>query len=184
MADIFKPGKASSETTQTQIASPAKRAAMIAILQGLAGRSIGGYPGVAGKPPLKLDLAGLIELIKTNPDALNKVITQVGSGRPASPSTFQNLASGATTLALLAKVLTDKSEGGTSLGGGVLDFLRKLGINIGGQTDAPTDSGYGMWPQNVGESDAFDFGYDSGDGTYGVNASDIASDSYWDDLFG
>lgn len=102
MASIFEPGKATSTTTQP--ASPARREAILSVLQALAGsgRQIGGYGGKRGKPGLKLDLASLIKTIQSNPQALDKIVTQ--SGRPSSPSTFQNLATGATTLGLLAKL--------------------------------------------------------------------------------
>ena len=145
MADgFFEPGKATSKTTQ--VASPAKRQAYLAALGALAKRDIGGYPGKAGKPPLELDLNALIQLIESDPNALNRVVEQ--TGRPSSPSTFQNLATGATTLGLLAKMLLDEDKGGNSMGGSIMDFLRSIGAiksdsGMGGLTDYGDDYSLG-----------------------------------------
>lgn len=175
MASIFQPGRETQSTTQ--VASPARREAVLAILQALGGRSIGGYGGKRGKPAMKLDLAALLKTIQENPEALNKVVNQ--TGRPASPSTFQNLSSGLVTALLLGKALTDEDSKGGSMGGSALDLLRKLGIDIGGG-DAATGTGLGVLAQDAGGS-ATDFfsnlgGSGSSDGTYGVNMADEGAD--------
>lgn len=172
MASIWEAGKATSTTRQP--ATAARREAILTILRSIAGggRDIGGY----SKPPLKLDLSGLINLIQTNPDALTKVVEQ--SGRPASPSTFQNLSSGLVTALLLGKALS-----GTGAGASGLEMLKNvLGLGAGAGTEPYTgtpladlgnaDMAYG--------GDTLDFlsglSGGSGDGTYGVNLDDMASD--------
>lgn len=163
-SDIFEAGKATSTTRQP--ATPARREAVLAFLSALDNRQLGGW---YKKPAIDLDLSALLNVIRTDPDALTKITQQ--SGRPASPSTFQNLMQGGTTLALLAKLLTEGSGDGGSVASKIWDRI------FGGQgSDVPVN--------NFVESNgmAADDGlalYDflsqqgtGGAGTYGVNMSD------------
>lgn len=177
MASIFEPGKSSS--TIRQPASSGKREAVLALLQSIAasGRPIGGYPGKAGKPALNLNLGALINTIQTDPDALTKITQQ--SGRPSSPSTFQNLSQGLVTALLLGKVMTDKG-GGSSGGLSLLERILALGQGQGTEPmtgtpfadlgNADTDYGSGLMDFLSG----LDVGGNAtSDGTFGVNASDM-----------
>ena len=171
---VFEAGKATSTTRQP--ATPAKREAVLAWLQAIAssGRTIGGYGGARGKPGIKPDLAALIDVIKTNPDALTKITEQ--SGRPSSPSTFQNLMGGLTTAAMLAKfgfdAFGDKKPSTQELAM-KLYMAKALGIDpakLGVTPEALGASpgmGTGTGDFNFGGgASGFDFGYDAG-GQYG-----------------
>jgi|SRR5688572_15750622 len=177
MAGIFDAGKSSSTTRQP--ATPAKREAVLAWLQAIAssGRTIGGYGGARGKPGIKPDLAALIDVIKTNPDALTKITEQ--SGRPSSPSTFQNLMGGLTTAAMLAKFGFDAFGGNDKPDNAAmlqkLILAKALGIDpaklgvtpeaLGATGTAGMGNGLGDFDFGGGAS-GFDFGYDAG-GQYG-----------------
>lgn len=185
MAGIFDAGKATSTTRQP--ATPAKREAVLAWLQAIAssGRTIGGYGGARGKPGIKPDLAALINVIQTNPDALTKITEQ--SGRPSSPSTFQNLMGGLTTAAMLAKFGVDAfgdTKPDTAAMLQKLILAKALGIDpakLGVTADALGAGSPGMG-NGLGDFDfgggasGFDFGYDSGgqfgQPGYGVMAPD------------
>jgi hypothetical protein len=146
MANIFTPGQ--QTTTQTPGAvSPASAAMKLFMIQLLLSRlqQTGGAPQTFGEyikgGPRQFDTSqiGALEpgLLATlgQPGAFNAG-PSVTRTQPASPSTFQDVASGAVTLALLTNLL----RGGSPGGGGGIDLsglLSRLGIGGAGASTGP-----------------------------------------------